>query len=231
MVTDIHTVPETYTESEYDSFSGHHRTVTRTRMVTRHDTRQKCDYETVQREVTRFVYQFHTGFVPPDLGKVARYQPRLKIEESAPECTLLEPGDGKRVGQRHRIEARVHGCSDFGIPPEVNKPEAEMSKAEHLRHQYRLKALAAKSGPACTDKVIRLEQPEAPPDLTSSTGDGGASVHPCRDSAPPEVKKPEAEMSKAERLRHQYRLKALAEGKKDCEALQRAKAAEPGTSP
>jgi hypothetical protein len=230
MVTDSRLVPETHMESEYDSFSKSHRMVPRTRMVMRHDTRQECQHETVQRSVTRYVYQFHTGFIPPDLEEVARYQPRLTLAESAPECTPIEPGDGRRTGLAHRIEARVHGCMDITLPPEVNKPEAEMNRAERLRHQYRLKALAERGEQKCADRVIRLEpRPETPEPSASGNG----SADPCRDTAPPEVNKPEAEMNRAERLRHAYRLKALAAGKKDCEAGKRSEAAEgtPETDP
>lgn len=232
MVTDSRMVPETHMESEYDSFSKSHRMVPRTRMVMRHDTRQECQHETVLRSVTRFVYQFHTEFIPPELEQVARYQPRLKLEESAPECTPVEPGDGRRAGPPHRIEARVHGCMDITLPPEVNKPEAEMSWAERLRHEYRLKALAGKGEQKCADRVVRLERQPGGSEPKAS-GEGGPSADACRDSAPPEVNKPEAEMSRAERLRHEYRLKALAAGKKDCGAGRSSSSedAAPGTDP
>ncbi len=143
MVSTTVTVPESYTEHSYDPSSRSTRSRTSSRMVTRTEWHEECRPEMVDKHVTRFVYQFHAGFIPPDLEQVAYDVRAPELAESAPECTVLPPGAGARPEPVHRFEARILGCRDVSLPPEVNKPEAEMSRAERLRHEYRLKALAA----------------------------------------------------------------------------------------
>lgn len=201
--------PETRTDWVHDPHSGGSRSVTSTHMVSHTAWRQECHPMQEMRTVTRFAYQFHAGFTPPDLEWLAAEASTPKLQESAPVC--LPVASGARPGPSHRIEARLHGCTDATLPPPVDKPEGEMSRAERLRAEYRRKALEARGGPRCVDQVVQPEfvslrgEREEPPAAAS-----------CPDSAPPEVDKPEGEMTRAERLRQDYRRKALAAGKRDC---------------
>ncbi len=99
---------ETYTTQQYDSFSRSSRSVTRTRLVTRNESRQECRMVPRTRTVTRMEHQWENRYVPPRMETISRRYSQWELGEGAPECSAIEPGNARRnriTGTLHRKRA------------------------------------------------------------------------------------------------------------------------------
>ncbi|WP_224241227.1 hypothetical protein [Hyalangium gracile] len=163
MVSEPRTVSETYQQSQYDPSSKTTRSVTRTRMVTRHEMRQRCSHVPVTRTVTRYEYQHRSEYIPPRFDVVTQYHSLWNLTETPPECTPRQQEAQGPSSASHRIEGRAHGCTNAALYPTSTRPIEDMTRAERLREQIRQKRIAngtAKVG--CEDQVLSPMAAPAP---------------------------------------------------------------------
>jgi hypothetical protein len=172
MVSEMRMVPETYTETQYDSFSKSSRSVTRTRMVTRSESRNQCNSVPVTRTVTRYEHQFRNEFIPPRFETELRPYTTWALQESAPECTPHE-GTAAPATRPNRIEGTLYGCTLPAPVPAVST-DGPKSRALQLREQYQRKAAELAPPPrTCAELASRVSAPpvasseEAPAEVAS----------------------------------------------------------------
>ncbi|WP_338267166.1 hypothetical protein [Corallococcus caeni] len=153
-VTEPRTVSETYYDHQYDASSKTTRSVPRTRMVTRFESRQKCGLVPMMRTVTRFEYQFRSEYIPPRLELVSRQYTRWSLKETLPACAPSSPQTGASPSMPHRIEGEVYGCSLEQSPDEPSQEGADSeSRGLKLRGQYRQSAMAKGLVPASCQEL------------------------------------------------------------------------------